>query len=141
MSEQDYKECQAAAVALKGVSILGVLLFLTIPSAFFMIQNQVLNTFEKGVFVIFLFTGLYFGFRSWHLYFDSLLLKNLGTKKLLLSDVDQIIMSLFRKNIQEKTIQVRIKSCYKLANGFFILLILHLLSYGGIILVSLYKPN
>jgi hypothetical protein len=138
MSEQDCKECQVAAVALKSVSILGFLLFFTIPSAFFMVQNHTLNTFEKGFFMFFLLTGLLFGLRSWHLYFDSQLLKSLGNKKLSLSDVDQIVMRLFRKNIQDKTIQVRIKSCYKLVKGFFILLVLHLLCYSGVIVLLLF---
>ncbi|TRX38030.1 hypothetical protein FNW52_03770 [Flavobacterium sp. ZT3R18] len=138
MSEQDCKECQVAAVALKGVSLLGVVLFITIPTTFMMLQNHTLSTFEKGFFMFFLLTGLLFGFRSWHLYFDSRLLKSLGNKKLSLSDVDQIVIRLFRKNIQGKTIQVRIKSCYKLVKGFLVLLVLHLLCYSGVIVLFLF---
>jgi hypothetical protein len=138
MSEQECNECQVAAVALKGVSFLGVVLFITIPTTFIMLQNHTLNTFEKGFFMFFLLTGFLFGFRSWHLYFDSLLLKNLGNKKLSLSNVDQIVMHLFRKNIQDKTIQVRIKSCYKLVKGFFALLVFHLLCYIGVIVLLLF---
>ena len=138
MSEQDCKECQMTAVALKGVSLLGVLLFITIPTTFWMVQNHTLNTFEKGFFMFFLLTGLLFGFRSWHLYFDSRLLKSLADKKLSLSDVDQIVMRLFRKTIEGKTIEVRIKSCYKLIEGFFVLLVLHLLCYSGAIVLFLF---
>jgi hypothetical protein len=137
MTEQDCKECQVAAVALRGTSLLGLLLFFTIPSAFFMLDSHSLNTFGKGLFAVFLLTGLLFGLRSLHLYFDSQLLKNLGSKKLSLSDVDQIVLRLFRKNIQGKTVEVRIKSCYKLAKGFFVLLILHLLCYCGLIVLLL----
>jgi hypothetical protein len=133
MTEQDCKQCQVAAVALRGISILGLLLFCTIPSAFFMFDSHSLHPFEKGLFAFFLLTGLLFGLRSWHLYFDSQLLKNLGNKKLSLSDVDQIVLRLFRKNIQGKTVEVRIKSCYKLVKGFYVLLVLHLLCYIGVI--------
>lgn len=135
MSEQDCKQCQVAAVALRGISILGLLLFCTIPSAFFMFHgNNSLHPFEKGLFAFFLLTGLLFGLRSWHLYFDSQLLKNLGNKKLSLSDVDQIVLRLFNKNIQSKTVEVRIKSCYKHVKVFFVLMVLHLLCYVGVLL-------
>jgi hypothetical protein len=134
MSEQDCKQCQVAAVALRGISILGLLLFCTIPSAFFMFHSHSLHPFEKGLFAFFLLTGLLFGLRSWHLYFDSQLLKNLGNKKLSLSDVDQIVLRLFNKNIQSKTVEVRIKSCYKLVKGFYVLMVLHLLCYIGVLL-------
>jgi hypothetical protein len=138
MSEQECKECQIAAIALKGVSLLGLVLFITIPTTFIMVQNHALVAFEKGVLFFFLLTGLFSGIRFWHLYFDSRLLKHLGDKKMALSDVDQIVLRLFYKSIQDKTVEDRIKSCYKLAKGFFMLLGLHLVCYGIMILLLLF---
>lgn len=138
MTEQDCKECKATAVALKGVSILGFMLFVTIPMIFIMTQNHILITLEKVIFVLCLLTGFICGIRSWHLYFDSQLLKKLGNKNLSLSDVDQIVMRLFGKNIQNKTVEVRIKSCYKLAKGFFVLLALHLVFCIGLFILLLF---
>jgi len=126
MSEQECKESQIAAIALKGVSLLGVVLLITIPTTFIMVQNHGLNVVQKMIFVLCLLSGFLSGIRSWHLYFDSQLLKNIGDKKMSLSDVDQIVKPLFGKNIQGITIENRIKSCYKLVRGFYTLLCLHL---------------
>lgn len=139
MTEQDCKECKAAAVALKGISLLGFVLFITIPSIFMMYQNFTFTIVEKVLFVFFILTSLLFGLRSWHLYFDSQLLKNLGNKKLSLYDVDQIVLRLFGKNIQDKTVEIRIKSCYKLAKGFFVLLALHLVCVIWLFALLLFK--
>jgi hypothetical protein len=131
MTEQDCKDCQVSAVTLKRVSLLGIVLFITIPSTFMTLQNNTFSTFEKILLLIFFLTGFLLAFRSCHLFFDSQLLKNLGTKKMTLTDVDQIVLRIFRKNIQGKTVEVRIKSCNKLVKGFFVLLVLHLLCYVG----------
>ncbi|MBC5837409.1 hypothetical protein [Flavobacterium muglaense] len=137
MSDQDCKECLVAAIVLKKVSLLGLLVFITIPTVCIMVQDHAFNTLEEVVFVVFLLTGFLFGLRSGHLNFDSRLLKSLGDRTRSLSDVDQIVMRLFRKNIQGKTIQVRITSCYKLVKGAFVLLVLHLLCYGGLVILLL----
>jgi hypothetical protein len=133
MTEQDCQNCQVAAITLKRISLLGIALFITIPSTFMTLQNNTFSTFEKGLLLTFFLTGLLLAIRTCHLFFDSQLLKNLGNKKMTLTDVDQIVLRIFRKNIQGKTVEVRIKSCNKLVKGFFVLLVMHLLCYIGVL--------
>jgi hypothetical protein len=129
MTEQECKECQVAAVALKGISLLGLLVLLTVPSFLFFYNDCPSHSFKKIILVIFILTALLLAIRSWHLYFDSQLLKNLASKNLSLIDIDVIVLRLFRKTIKNKTINDRINSCYKLAKSFFVLLGLHLAGY------------
>jgi hypothetical protein len=138
MTEEERRECQVAAVTLQSISKLGLIVFLTIPIVFLLAQNHDLNSLENLLLLFFLFTGLLLGFRAWHIYFDSQLLKNIGTGNFELSDIDKSIYLLFRKKIQNKTLKIRIKSCYKLAKVFFLFLALHLICFLGIFIYFLF---
>jgi len=133
MNELDRKECLKTSVALQKISLLGLVVFITIPSVFFLKSSCVLNIYENILLLANLISGMILAIMAWHLNFDGALLKNLGNGNFELSDVDQIVFDLFHKNIQSKTLNERIIACYKLIKGFFILLILHLIIFFGVI--------
>lgn len=126
---------QSASVALKGISILGLLIFITIPSVL-ILSNQS-STYENSAILIFIFSGLFVGFRAWHLQYDAKLLKEVANEKLDLSNLDFIILKLFNKKTENKSLEERINSCYKLAQSFLLLIKIHLVFYVVLIVYLL----
>lgn len=141
MKRKERRECQITAVTLKSISKLGLIVFVTIPSMLISAQKYSLNLFESFFLIFFLITSLLLAFRAWHLYFDANLLENIGNKTFRLSDIDKSINILFHKKIQNKTLESRIKSCYKLAKSFFVFLIFHLICFLGILIYSLLSAS
>jgi len=127
MTEKEQSDCKAASVALNGLSIFGLIIFLTIPSV--LIVGKHLFLLENIATFVFLLSGLFVGFRAWHLQFDAKLLKEVASKNLNLSDLDSVIFKLFHKKTKNKSLEERINSCYKLAKGFFLLIKIHLAFY------------
>ncbi|HEX8574974.1 MAG TPA: hypothetical protein VF677_01635 [Flavobacterium sp.] len=127
MTEQEQSECSAASVALNGISVFGVIIFLTIPSV--LLLSKYCFLFENIAILVFIFSGLLVGFRAWHLQFDAKLLHQVAIKNLDLKDLDFIIFKLFNKKTGNRSLEARISSCYKLATGFLILIKIHLVFY------------
>ncbi|MEG0850250.1 MAG: hypothetical protein RSD71_03800 [Flavobacterium sp.] len=132
MIPQEINECNIASVVLKEISMLVLLLFLTIPITFMQIQNHSLNSIENLVLILFIFTSLILGFKSWHLHFDALLLKNLAKGKFDTLDIDNAIYRVFGKKIEHKNLNDRIQACYKQISSYCICLILHTFLFVGI---------
>lgn len=133
MTEEERRETQVAAVTLKSISKLGYATLITTPIIFMLIHNQNLNMFENVTLLLFFITVILTGLRAWHIYFDSILLKNISAEKFDLSDLDECLYSIFHKKNQNNTLEDRIKSCYNLTRNFFLFFILHLLLFFGII--------
>lgn len=138
MSEQEHKKCHVASTTLKAISKLGYLTLITTPIIFMLTQNQHLNIFENVTLLFFIITVILIGLRAWHIYFDSILLKNVSDEKFDLPDLDECLYSIFHKKNQNETLGNRIKACYKLARVFFILLFFHLLSFLGIVFMTIF---
>jgi hypothetical protein len=128
MTEQERKNCEKVAVYLKRISLLGLVVFITIPVAlrWFDTNSQTILFLEMAI----VFTGLIVLLRGFHLLFDAQLFQKLASGKMHLKAVDKLISKLFNKKIQNKTLEDRIKGSYKLARGFFIFLFIHLLCFG-----------
>lgn len=138
MSEPERKKSHVASTTLKAISKLGYLTLITTPIIFMLIKNQHLNIFENVTLLFFIISVILIGLRAWHIYFDSILLKNINEEKFDLSDLDECLYSIFHKKNQNKTLGNRIESCYKLARVFFILLFFHLLSFLGIVFTIIF---
>lgn len=126
MTPKKSKECKIASVFLKEISKLIFLLVLTIPITYLQIRNYSLCLSEKLILVFFVCTSILIVLKSWHLYFDSALLKNLAKGELNTKDLDEIIYILFHKKIKNKNLNKRIQACYKKARLYFITLFMHL---------------
>lgn len=127
MTEKEKSECKATAVALKGISLLGLIVFITIPTVLMASKHYLL--LENSLILSFLISGLFIGFRAWHLQFDAKLLEEVADKSLDLNDLDSVIFKLFGKKMESKSLQERMISCQKLAKGFLLLLKIHLVFY------------
>ncbi|MNL04544.1 hypothetical protein D3C87_1251130 [compost metagenome] len=133
MTEHESKECQITSIALRSISKLGLLVFITTPTVLILIQNHALSLFEKTILSLFISLTFFISYKSWHLYFDAELLKNLATRKIETTDIDNCIYALFGKKIQNETLSARTQSCYKMTRHFFIYLILYVFIFLGII--------
>lgn len=127
MTEKEQSECKATAVALKGISLLGLIVFITIPTVLMVSKHYLL--LENSLILLFMIYGLFIGFRAWHLQFDAKLLGEVANKNLDLNDLDSVIFKLFGKKMANKSSQERIISCQKLAKEFLLLLKIHLAFY------------
>ena len=127
MTDKEQSDCKATAVALKGMSVFGLIIFLTIPSVLILSTRNLL--LENIAILTFIFSGLFIGFRAWHLQFDAKLLDEVALKNLDLNDLDAILFKLFRKKMNNKSLEERMNSCYKLAKRFLLLIKIHLIFY------------
>ena len=124
MTEKEQSECKATAVALKGISFFGLIVFITIPTVLMVSKHYLL--LENSLILLFVICGLFLGFRAWHLRFDAKLLEEVANKSFDLNDLDSVIFKLFGKKMGNKSLQERIISCQKLAKEFLLLLKIHL---------------
>jgi hypothetical protein len=131
MTEKEQSDCKAASVALKGISVFGLVILLTIPSLLLVAKHNSLA--ENSAILVFIFSGLFLGFRSWHLQFDAKLLNEVAVKTIDLNNLDSLIFKLFQKKIENKSLEERINSCYKLAKGFLVLIKIHLILYVALV--------
>lgn len=127
MTEKEQSECKAISVALKGISVLGLVIFVTIPSVLLVAKHH--SLVENAVILVFILSGLFLGFRAWHLQFDAKLFKEMAVKNLDLNDLNLVIFKIFGKKMASKPLQERIISCQKLAKAFLLLLKIHLVFY------------
>lgn len=127
MTEKEQSDCNSASVALKGISVLGLVIFLTIPSVLIVAKHN--SLVENIAILVFIFSGLFLGFRAWHLQFDAKLLKEVAVKNIDLNGLDSIIFNLFQKKMENKSLEERINSCYELAKGLLLLIKIHLVFY------------
>lgn len=127
MTEKEQSDCNLASVALKGISVLGLVIFLTIPSVLLIAKYN--SLVENTAILIFIFSGLFLGFRAWHLQFDAKLLKGVAIKTIDLNGLDFVIFNLFEKKMEHKSLEGRVNSCYKLMKGFLFLFKIHLVFY------------
>jgi hypothetical protein len=128
MTEQERKNCQKASIYLKKISLLGLVILVTIPVVLRLFDANSQTTLFLEIAVV--FTGLIVLFRGSHLYFDAQLLQKLASGKMDLKAVDKLILKLFNKKIQNKTLEDRITGSHKLTRGFFVFLFIHLLCFG-----------
>ena len=135
MTEKEQSDCNSASVALKGISILGLVIFLTIPSVLIVAKYN--SLVENTAILVFIFSGLFLGFRAWHLQFDAKLLKEVAVKNIDLNGLDSVIFNLFQKKMEKKSLEERINSCYKLVKGFLFLFTIHLVLYTALMVYLL----
>lgn len=133
MTEQERKTCQVASAALTGFSRMSLLIFLTTPSIFILIQERALNTLTIAVLLLFLLSVLFIAFRCWHMYFDALLLRSIGFGNAGIGEIDLLLLKVFKKDIQGKPLEERIEACYRLSRGLFVGLGIHVLLYMGML--------
>jgi hypothetical protein len=128
MTEEERENCEKVAVYLKRISLLGLVVFITIPLFFYFlkISDQITLVFKVSVVV----SGLFLILKSYHLYFDAQLFQKLASGSMGLKDVDELILKLFNKKIQNKDLEDRITGSYQLVRGFVVLFIIHLLCFG-----------
>lgn len=135
MTEKEQSDCNSMAVALKGISVLGLVIFLTIPSVLLVAKHN--SLVENSAILVFILSGLLLGFRAWHLQFDAKLLKEVAVKTIDLNSLDSVIFNLFQKKMENKSLEERINSCYKLARGFLFLFKIHLVFYLALMIYLL----
>jgi hypothetical protein len=128
MTEQERKNCEKASIYLKKISLLGLVILVTIPVVIHSFDANSQTTLFLEIAVV--FTGLIVLLRGSHLYFDAQLLQKLASGKMDLKAVDELILKLFNKKIQNKDLEDRITGSYQLARGFFVFLVIHLLCFG-----------
>lgn len=129
MTDQETKECKIASVVLKGISKSVLVLFLTIPITLTQIHDHSLSLIQKSIVLFFICTCLYIAFKSWHLFFDSVLFKNLAREEFDISVIDQAVYPIFNKKIKNKTLNNRIQACYKQVRFYIFILIIHLIFF------------
>jgi hypothetical protein len=128
MTEQERKNCEKASIYLKKISLLGLVILVTIPVVLRLFDANSQTTLFLEIAVV--FTGLIVLFRGSHLYFDAQLLQKLASGKMDLKAVDELILKLFNKKIQNKDLEDRITGSHKLTREFFVFLVIHLLCFG-----------
>lgn len=132
MTDKELSDCKATAIALKGIGVFGLMIFLTIPSVL-ILSNQI-SLLENIAILTFILSGLLVGFRAWHLQFDGKLLGEIALKNLDLNNLDTIIFKLFNKKMNNKSLEERVNSCHKLAKGFLVLVRIHLIFYVALMI-------
>lgn len=125
MTEKEYKDCQLVAIALNKIYKLGIVVFITIPIYFLTNTKGCIFWFE----ILFSISCLLLVFQSWHLYFDAQLFKKIANREVTVEDVDVILLRLFNKKMSSKSLDSRIKGCYKIVKYFQLLLIVHLILF------------
>lgn len=139
MTEQDRNTCQVASAALTGFSRLSLLIFITTPSIFILIQGRVMDVLTIVLLLIFLVSVLFIAFRSWHIYFDALLLRSMGYGNAGIGEVDLLLLTVFKKDLQGKPLQERIEGCYRLSRGLFVGLGIHIVLFVGMLFFLLMR--
>jgi len=139
MTEQDRKTCQVTSAALTGFSRMSLLIFITTPSIFILIQGRVVDTLTIVLLLIFLVSVLFIAFRSWHIYFDALLLRSMGYGNAGIGEVDLLLLTVFKKDLKGKPLQERIAACYRLSRGLFVGLGIHVVLFVGMLFFLLMR--
>lgn len=139
MTEQDRKTCQVASAALTGFSRMSLLIFITTPSIFILITGRVVDTLTIVLLLLFLVSVLFIAFRSWHIYFDALLLRSMGYGNAGIGEVDLLLMTVFKKDLKGKPLQERIEACYSLSRGLFVGLGVHVVLFVGMMFFLLMR--
>lgn len=120
MTGAEQSACKSIAVAQKGISLLGLIAFLTSPVV--VLLSKSIAAFDNYLIAAFLSFSILIVFKAWHLHFDSLLWQKLACNDLQVEDLNSIISKLFNKNLQNKTLSNRIENCYKMIKRFLLLI-------------------
>jgi len=137
MTELERNTCQVSSAALTGFSRLCLVIFITTPSVFILLLGHRFNMFTSSVFVLFMMSVAFIAFRSWHIYFDAMLLRSLGHGTAGIGEMDLLLLKFFKKDLQNKLLNDRIEACFRLAKGLFIGIGVHVLFYIGMLYLLL----
>jgi hypothetical protein len=133
MTEQERNTCQVSSAALTGFSRMCLLIFITTPSVCILMQGHVLDACTISLFVLFLLSAFFIAFRSWHIYFDAMLLRSLGHGTAGIGEIDLLLLKLFKKDLHNVPLNDRIEVCFRLTKGLFIGMGVHVLFYIGML--------
>lgn len=133
MTEQERNTCQIASAGLTGFSRLCLVIFITTPSVFILLQGHTFNMFTMILFVLFMLSVAFIAFRSWHIYFDAMLLRSIGQGTAGIGEIDLLLLKFFKKDLQGKPLNERIEACYRLSRGLFMGIGVHLVLYVGML--------
>ncbi len=140
MTEKEYKDCLLTAEILKSVSRLGYGLIFTLPFFSYCFFKELGNTIALILPVLGILSGVFIGFRAWHLYFDSRILKNIAENNQDTESLDLVLFLIFnKKTASEKDMQTRIKNCCRLAKTFFYSVYFHILIFLALLLLLVIK--
>jgi S-adenosylmethionine:tRNA-ribosyltransferase-isomerase (queuine synthetase) len=128
MTDQERQNCEKVAVYLNRISGLGLVVFITFSLTIYSLNDTSQNT---NLFqTLFTASGFAVIWKSCHLHFDAQLFQKLASGKMNLKAIDELILKLFNKKIQNKTLEDRITGSYQLTRVFFVFLIIHLVCFG-----------
>lgn len=133
MTEQERNTCQVSSAALTGFSRMCLLIFITTPSVCILIQGCTLSVLTIVLFLLFLLSTLFIAFKSWHIYFDAVLLRSLGHGNAGIKEIDLLLLKLFKKDLDNKPLNDRIEACFRLTKGLIIGMGVHVLFYIGML--------
>ena len=131
MTDTEKQKCNEIARKLKWTIFLGFVVtigFITI----FVFRNRLNNdsySYEMLLWSLYMITGILCFIRLFHLTLDAYLFSQLSQEKMSLNDVNELIKKWFGKNVSNKSVDDRIKGTEKLIKGFYIVLMIHFMSF------------
>jgi hypothetical protein len=137
MTDQERNTCQVASAALLGFSRLGFVVFITTPTVFIVLQQKPMDVLHIIVIALFLVSVCIVALKSWHIYFDALLFKTMGFGTAGTGEIDLLLLKVFKKDIQRKSLNSRIEACYTLSRKLFVFVGLHVVLFVGLLFLFL----
>lgn len=122
MTDLELQNCKSIANLLKRKSLFGLMILVTIPIFFFFYSHFDINLLLKSIFLI---SGILVVLGGLHMQFDANLFNDLFTKKKTIQDVDKKIESIFKRKMNNRTIEDRVLGSKTMIKRFQIFVLFH----------------
>ena len=122
MTDLELQNCKSIANLLKRKSLYGLMILVTIPIFFFFYSHFDINLLLKSIFLI---SGILVVLGGLHMQFDANLFNDLFTKKKTIQDVDKKIESIFKRKMNNRTIEDRVLGSKTMIKRFQIFVLFH----------------